>query len=92
MQFHNTIPVFFFLKHHVYKVRLGLIRMQPRGEKPLTVNSMIKTQKLIFNSLQFVKRSLDKPGDRETRNQRLSRTLKITQLDNAARKGGIEFT
>ena len=83
---------FFFLKQHVYKVRLGLIRMQPRGEKPLTVNSMIKTQKLIFNSLQFVKRSLDKPGDRETRNQRLSRTLKITQLDNAARKGGIEFT
>ena len=55
------------------------------------MNSVIKTQKLIFNSLQFVKRSLDKPGDGETRKQRLSRTLKITQLENAARKGGIEF-
>lgn len=65
--------------------------MQPRGEKPLTVNSVIKTKKLTFNSLQFVKRFLDKPGDRETRNQRLSRILKITQLENAARKGGIEF-
>lgn len=48
--------------------------------KPLIVTSVIKTQnqKLIINNLQFVKRSLDNSGVRETRSQRLGSTLKLT--------------
>lgn len=82
---------FFFWKATCIQSSIGSHQNATKGGKALTVNSVIKTQKLIYNSLQFVKRSLDKPGDGETRKQRLSRTLKITQLENAARKGGIEF-